>query len=781
MRGAGACGLAQGVTEASPEVAGRAEAYFGPGGRLRGVLGPGYEAREQQALMAEAVWRVLEGGGAALLEAGTGTGKSLAYLIPLADVLRRHPGRRAVVSTHTIHLQEQLLQRDLPVAAAAVGVDLQPAVAKGWANYLCRLRLERCREEPGWLLDVDPGSLGGQLERLSRWAEASPTGSRSELPEEVEPTAWAAVAADPDRCGRRRCPLYERCFYFLARQRLQQARLVIANHHLLLADLVLRRESGAPDAAVLPDFDYLVMDEAHHLEDVAISHLGAQLSESAVLGRLRRLRRLRETPLGPAVAEAESALAGLFQRLRGLLAKGPAAADAEVRTLRLRPEVAESPAVAAPLGEAVDSLEALAHAAFRLGASAAGEGEAAGDGAGDPRALELLGLARWAERVAVQLDLLVRAAEPQMVFWLEQPAGAGRELVLRAAPLDVSAVLGGELFGPRRACVLTSATLVGSASAGAFSALRRRLGLDGVLPRHDRPGEASAEVPEAAGIAGPAEAPEEAWEDGWEEEPAAQPEPDERGLVRLRVGQLPPDRWRPGPGRVEGILPAPFDFRRQARVAVPLDVEEPDHSAFSARLADWVARLAGRIGGRTFVLFTSVRALEQAAQALAGHPAMASLRLLCQGRAPRGQLLERFRQAEGRGLVLFGTDSFWEGVDVPGPALSLVVLARLPFPVPDHPLAQARAEQLRAAGRNPFLEDALPRAVLKFRQGFGRLIRSASDRGVVAVWDRRLLTRPYGRRFLGALPPCELVAGPAETLLEELAAWIGPPPPSPSL
>ena len=733
---------------------------FGPGGALQRALGDGFEARVQQLRMAAAVWRVLQDGGVALLEAGTGTGKSLAYLIPLLEALGADGRRRAVVATYTLHLQHQLVEQDLPVAQTAAGVSVPAAVAKGWGNYVCLWRLERlCRQPELALAPVEP-SAAGQLQRLWAWVNDGGSGDRADRPEGVEASAWAAVAADPDRCARRRCPFYEACPYFRARQRLQQAQLVVTNHHLLVADLCLRREASSAEVAVLPDFDHLVVDEAHHLEDVAVSHLGLRLSERALLGRLQRLVRWHEGALAACGARAEGAARALFDELRRWAAAAPAGTAGESRPVRWHPDRRGRRSVEACLEQVQDAFVELAHAAFTLAGGMGGVHPQAETPADDPLQLELAGLGRWADRTAVQLDLLVQAEDREMVFWLEPEDGPG--LILRGAPVDVAAVLGGQLLAPRRACVLTSATLVGDAQD--FAGLRRRLGLAGPdEPGWQAAGEAPAAVDQDAAC---------------HEAVMDQPEHGEDGLARLRVGRRG-SGWLLRQGScTQGIFPAPFDYLRQVRLGVPLDVVDPDHPGFAAALADGVARLASRIGGRSFVLFTSFSALEQVAHELSRHPQLqrAGLEIVRQGQAPRERLLERFRQARGEGLVLLGTDSFWEGVDVPGPALSLVVLARLPFPVPDHPLVQARAERLREAGRDPFREEALPRAVLKFRQGFGRLVRRASDAGAVVVWDRRLLMRPYGRCFLSALPPCLLVAGPVQALVEELSGWIARAP-----
>lgn len=710
--------------------------------------------------MARQVAQALAEGSVALVEAGTGTGKSLAYLLPLArHLLERGGDARAVVATYTINLQEQLVARELPVVERALGRPVRTAVAKGWGNYLCLLRLHRLQQGRAlWLEGPGPEALpASDVEALAQWAQTSREGSLSELPPDVGLGLWSLVAADPDRCTRRRCPFYEGCFYFQARQRVLQAQIVVANHHLLLADLVVRREAGGADAAVLPPFQYLVVDEAHHLDEAATAHLGMEVSRAALLTRLQRLARGRGARgLDQAAAEALACVQALFDRLaQAVVQRDLQGADAEVpRTVRLEPGDGERLVTGPVLDQAVDALDRLAGAAHRMAQTLeAASPDPEHDDQREERVVELRAVARWAQQTGQRLLTLLQAADDDYVFWVE--VGPRQELALKAAPLEVGTVLAGELLGGVRAAILTSATL---ACGGRFDALRRRLGLP---------------VPADAPRAGPGVL--------WPDDADVEAEQDEDGVLRVVVGGAGQPHVVRSDGRVvECVIPSPFDFRRQAVVAVPADFPDVDAPAFPGRLADLVEGLASQLAGRTFVLFTSYRALSETRQILEGRLEGKGIGLLCQGDRPRSWLLDAFRQAGGEGWVLLGTDSFWEGVDVPGAALSCVVLARLPFAVPDHPIALARAERLRRQGLNPFREEALPRAVLKFRQGFGRLVRTQQDRGAVVVADRRLLTRSYRASFLDALPRCQLVVAPAERIVREVASWIAPPLPSPS-
>lgn len=718
------------------------EQDFGPAGSLARALGPRFEARPEQEAMARLVWEVLDGGGIALVEAATGTGKSLAYLVPLARALERDPSARAVVATYTLYLQDQLVQRDIPVAEACVGHSLDWAVARGWGNYLCRLRLRHALSDREFFPELSQRDWPGLVERLAQWEASARSGARSELPEEWPHDAWVAVSADPDRCTRRRCPYFEDCFYFRARRQVHKARLVVANHHLLMADRALRRATTGSDACVLPDHDFLILDEAHHLEEVAVAHLGVEVRSHMALARLGRLARQRRLPLAGPAAQAAQALGRFVDALYRLMALlGRPVGEGGRAVLRITPGLSRRRELAGPLDGVTDALYGLAHEAARLAGSAPEDEPPEQD-----EAAEMVALARWAQKLAVDLGDVMGAADPDAVYWAEAEP-AGRQLCLRAAMLDVGGVIAAELLRPPHACVLTSATLTPS---GDFAPLRRALGL-------------TAEGPKSP----PAF-----------QELSGEPEVDESGLTRVRVGGTPPTQVRMRCGVWEAQIPSPFRFQTQCLVGVPTDFPEPDDARFVPVLADWVAWLACGIGGRTLVLFTSYRMLEQAAGLLQAHPELEGFQVLRQGELPRTRLVDRFREREGRGQVLLGTDSFWEGLDVPGPALSCVVMCRLPFPVPEHPLVAARAERLKTMSLNPFWEDALPRAVMKFRQGFGRLIRTAADRGAVVVTDRRLVIRPYGHQFLRALPGCQMVAGPGKALLREIVQWIGLPSPS---
>lgn len=604
--------------------------FFGYGGRLAAAL-PGFEPRAGQAALAQEVADALERGEHLLAEAGTGTGKSLAYLVPaLAS------GQRVVVATATKALQEQLLTKDVPAAAAALGRPVDVAVLKGRANYLCRKSLQTLA-----LPLFRTADDAREYERLQDWIETTETGDRAELAFEPSPTLWAELAVGPDRCAGRRCPFVASCFSEQARERAQEAELVIANHALYFADLALRAKTG-DGAGILPEHDAVVFDEAHRLEEAACAWFGGRVS----LGGLRQLLRDVERACREAgTASPVRPLADIDRRGEELLA----GLDPGRGRRRLTPADVEA---------AAEPAAALGRGLVRLAGALKGGNE------------DLDGLARRALATVEDLDTCLAVEDEDTVSWAEQGA-------LAWAPVDVSGILREALWERPVVSVLVSATL-----EARF--LRRRLGLD-----------------EAREVS----------------------------------------------------LDSPFDYREQTLLYVPRAFPEPRSRGYDGRLAEEVVALCGLSEGRALVLTTSYRALDELAERAAPR---IPFPVLIQGDAPRERLLERFRDEVDS--VLMATQTFWQGVDVQGESLSLLVIDKLPFAAPSDPLVEARCERIAAEGGDWFGEYAVPSAILQLRQGFGRLIRGHADRGVVAILDPRLRTRAYGRRFLGALPPAPLVA-----------------------
>lgn len=719
----------------NPETARAAAGLLSPGGSLSRVL-PGFESRPQQVRMAETVARVLTEGGVGLIEAGTGTGKSLAYLTPSALYARRE-GRRIIVSTHTHNLQEQLLREDVPMLQSALAASdpeesLEAAVMKGWSNYVCLWRLGQAGVEQQALF---PEQRRVQ-ERLVQWAgEGGHDGTREEADFPVPPDVWEEVCAESDTCARQRCPHFDDCYYFRARRQAQAADVIIVNHHLVCADFAVRRQAGWDgEAGVLPRADTVIFDEAHHLEDVFTQHFGLTFSPTrlqrllqrvqgrgGVLGRLQNLlAKHADAEVAPALAAAvagDGPRAVGEARLRGdeffahvaRLAQGRpegetregdagSAAGGDRGGNKPLTRGMVEPRFWRPLG---DCLEHLHELLLRLAQDVK---QLPGDGPEiDAFAWEIEALARRAEAAAEDLLALAEPDDGKLVYWLEPHGRGGKQWALRGAPVDIGPVVQETMLENVRAVVMTSATL----SAGdRFQYFKQRLGLDGW-----------------SGIA------------------------------------------------AQESIPSPFRYEEQVLLCAADGLPWPDHPRFLPAFSDALRLWLQASGGRAFVLFTSYRALDDVYERLSPwlqDQGMTPLRQ--QEGVSRAWLLEQFRGA--RRPVLFGADSFWEGVDVPGDALSLVVLARLPFRVPTDPVAAARRDALRRRHLDSFEHLTLPQAVMRLRQGFGRLIRSSRDKGAVIVADGRLLGRAYGRKFLAALPKTARFRGRPDAVATAVADWV---------
>jgi ATP-dependent DNA helicase DinG len=642
------------------------EEVLGPGGRLSRAL-PGWEPREDQVAMGAAVARAIERHGYLVAEAGTGTGKTLAYLVPAAL-----SGRRVVVSTATKTLQEQIWWKDLPLLRESCGLRFTAAYLKGRSNYFCLHRAAEFARAPTFGTREE----AAYWPRIQAWAGETETGDRAEIDLPDQYLTWKDLSATSESCLGRDCEVYEDCFVTRARAAAGAADVLLVNHHLFFADLAMR--TGRAGVEILPDHDVVIFDEAHAIEDVATEYFGLAVSSWRIEELSRDAHRsVADRPdLAALMKEATGELRRAGERFFGAVAEGlRAGAGGGPRRIRRRSD--EDEALRARLDEAV--LGPAQRDLARLDAALA----TIRDDLAEAETPSLAQIARRAGELRVELAAVTALKEPTRVYFGEI---RGRGVFLRAAPIDVAEELVERLYRRIDTVVFTSATL---AAQGRFDYFRRQVGL----------------------------APEFQVE--------------------------------------EARFPGPFDFERQAALVAPPGLPEPNDPGFVPAAAEAIRELTAVTEGRAFVLCTSTRNM------LALHDACRTLpyRVLLQGERPKHKLLEAFRAEPS---VLFATQSFWEGVDVPGEALSLVVIDRLPFAPPGDPIVAARLAALESAGRDGFAELQVPSAALALRQGFGRLVRTQVDRGLVAVLDRRLVTKGYGRAFLATLPRCPLLRSIAE-------------------
>lgn len=790
----------------NPAVSDNAADILGPSGPLAGALAGRFESRPEQLAMAAAVVQTMDRRSHLVVEAGTGVGKSFAYLVPA--ILRCvTKGERVVVATNTIALQEQLVQRDIPMLQGALedaGVipsapaprpdnpsaetpdepaaprrsespshPLRPVLVKGRSNYVSIRRLKLASERQSALFTSEAARV--QLHQIEDWAYDTADGTRSTLPRLDHPEVWTHVESDADNCMGAKCPFNAQCFYQNARRAMEKANLLICNHALFFADLALRSREGPegqPGVGFLPRYDHVVLDEAHGVEDAAAEHLGMSLTEGRVLFLLRTLydhRRHKGYLAQLAASRMFAGGDGVDRAIRLTYQAGDAAAEffgawADAAR-RLRNGRVRAPGVVA------DTLSpAFKELALRLAAlreSVKGEADR----------FELNAYARRAADIAASAADFVAQAIPGCVYWVEASGAGGhahpqrtRRVTLAAAPIDVAPILRQILFKQAWSVVLTSATLATgeekkkTVATGAPAA---------AATKHAAPPDARVVVAEGAELAaGNGHHGLTADHDGPAEDGEAHraPEPRASGPFALVTSRLGCE------GAQTLHLGSPFDFARQMEVIVERDAPDPRagarpdpspphpptaapaHAATHDPLTPLILKHLDATDGGAFILFNSFSSLRRAAAALAGPLAQRSMPMLVhEPEASRAELLRRFK--DDPRSVLLGAASFWQGVDVPGRALRNVIIAQLPFEPPDRPLTEARLEMISSRGGDPFRDDSLPRAVLRFKQGVGRLIRSKSDTGRIVVLDPRVVTKGYGRAFLRALPAGVRVRG----------------------
>jgi len=642
------------------------EDVLGRGGILSRRL-EGFRERPQQLEMARSVSEAVTDEAHLVVEAPTGVGKSLAYLAPiLIDAIGQ--GRRVVITTHPIALQDQLLEKDIPLLAACLPIEFTVTKALGRNNYLGLRRLNLAMERVPDLIADDPEATA--LRRVNAWAEHADEGRRQELDPPLHPALWDQVQSETDNCLGHRCSTFKQCYYQMARRRLQTANVIVTNHALYCTDLMLRQM----DMGILPDHDVLVVDEAHHLERVAQDHFGLGISRRGMRYFMRRLlggrgsqgilKRVDGDQVDAALALARKVGASsdrFFDSVDAWCASRPGSNG------RYREPALWDDILSADLAALADRMDVLADAQER-----------------DEIRIEVQAFGARALGLCTTVRALLAVDDPDLVYFVERDP-VRRHIELAARPLDVAPLLERDLFDKLKTVVLTSATLAVGSKENDLGFFAKRLGASGA-----------------------------------------------RQLV----------------------LDSPFDYGRLVEVHVPRDLPLLDDPTFDDKAAEIALRYIDRSGGGAFLLFTSYRALEGAWRRLAGSLRERDLLALKQGDAmDRATMLKRFR-ADGN-AVLFGTESFWHGVDVPGPALRLVIISKLPFPVPSLPMNEARSERLRRQGNDPFPNFFLPEAVIRFRQGCGRLVRTEEDEGLIVCLDRRIIDKSYGRKFratLGEVP-----------------------------
>lgn len=699
-----------------------------------------YEYRPQQIKMLEVVSEAINENKIAIIEAGTGTGKTLAYLLP-AITYAVNNKERCVVSTNTINLQEQIINKDIPFLQSVLDLKFKAVLVKGRSNYACKRKLFEAERE----LDLfsEEGDQN-ELKAIIEWSKKTADGSKSDLNFVPKKEVWEKIQSESDTSLKVNCPFYKECFFYMARRKAAAADILVANHHLLFADLAVRAAKGPSESAVLPAYERIIFDEAHNLEEVASNYFGAGITYLGLLRILNKLYRKKDgeekglliyllskiekaaswlprrtysqakqnieemvVSLENLKSQLTSTMENIFLTVHTIKRRNNSELQEGEIKLRLVPEILNKPSWKEVLTQTKELVRALYHFTAKL----------------DKFLVKIQPIENKLDEIAGSLTVDLKAQQERLdaatntvdfvllqfdydhIRWLEVRQGyKGATIVrLRSSPLEVAPILQETVYKNYKNIIMTSATLT---VAGRFDYMKSRLGLD----------------------------------------------------------LLEPERV------VDLMLPAPFNYEEQAVVLIPSDIPNPNDKKYVEVISDLILRSIKITRGRTFVLFTSYGLLNLIYNRLKSHIEALGINVLKQGGENRHRLLERFKQDITS--VLFATDSFWEGVDVHGEALESVIITKLPFRVPSEPVVEARVEAIERRGGNAFLEYTVPQATIKFRQGFGRLIRRKTDRGSILILDKRVIQKSYGRIFLNSLPPCRMVAGPTREVFAELRRFF---------